>query len=115
MVKKAKRVAELPKVAPKDETFDKPNIPQDILDCFNAYGFDQKQINLDWAIKTRSATEWYAILFRHPTTGELTAVDFRHELDFDTKEWHWEVQNDLIDGFDTVRDFTHGKLERYFL
>lgn len=89
------------------------DIPADIKACFEEYGFDPKQMRLEWAVATRTATDWFAILFKRPN-GTLEAVDFMHRLDWNTNTWAWEVQNDGIDGFDSVNDFLNGPLTSTF-
>jgi len=88
-------------------------IPDAIRKCFEEYGFDES-LKLDDAKATRSAEEWFAILFQDQD-GEYFAVDFREILDFQTKEWSWEVQNDYVGPFATVNEFKTEKLTRTFL
>jgi hypothetical protein len=57
---------------------------------------------------------WYGILLRDKATGELWAVDFTISRMPDDPAPRWNVQNDAIAPFETVREFTHGKLEDWF-
>lgn len=103
-------------IAPMPDALEK--IPQDIQKAFKNYGFN-KDVKLEDAIAIRKKSDWFGILFQERKggknamvgKGELWAIDF---VPGDNDGSTWEVQNDGIDGFETVADFTKGKLEKRF-
>lgn len=81
-------------------------IPESIKKCFEDYGFDPNQMKLEWAVATREANGWFAILFQLPD-GTYLAADFSYRNG-------WEVQNDGIDGFESVNQFLTESLTQSF-
>lgn len=90
-------------------------VPAHIAACWAAYNAtyvkaDAKDQGFpDKIVALRSDFEWYAVLMQ-AENGSLWAVDF---TGYSTDPAKWQVQNDSID-FDTVKEFTRGKLERSF-
>jgi len=80
----------------------KVSIPEKIKKAFEDYGH---QCTLDKAVDIRFAPErsWAGILFKDD--GELFAVDFQQNINGD-----WEVSNDYIRPFDSVKEFKETKL-----
>lgn len=84
-------------------------IPDTIRKVFEEYGHAFK---LEQAVATRSAPErhWYAILFQEEGDGELTAVAFQQNA-----AGEWEVDDDGIGPFDSVKQFSTEQLvNRWF-
>jgi hypothetical protein len=90
-------------------------VPAHIAECWRLYnGTDFRAEAVDQGfpdkiVALRSAFEWYAVLMQ-TKDGQLWAVDF---TGYSTDPAKWSVQNDSID-FETIEEFTKGKLERSF-
>jgi hypothetical protein len=80
-------------------------IPANIVKAYEDYGFAKP---LETAVATRSAYDWYAILFKD--SGEFYAVDF--QTDF---EGRWEVSNDYVGPFESVEAFQTERLVSSFI
>ena len=81
------------------------------------YGFADTKL-LDKAVATRSSEEWFAILFHDTEAEEFFAVDFVYcgfgqasEID---RIDGWEIQNDYVGPFDSIKEFKNEKLTRSF-
>jgi len=84
------------------------------------YGFEDTKL-LDKAVATRSSDSWFAILFHdaEDEEGEFFAVDFAyyghgqspHGID---RIEGWEIQNDYVGPFDSIKDFKNEKLTQSF-
>lgn len=97
----------MPRKKPADS---KPWIPDYIRPVFDAYGFDES-LKLEDAVSSRSSNEWFAVLFKSEDEdeGPFFAVDFRVGGD------GWEVQNDYVGPFETVKEFETEKLTQTFI
>jgi len=80
----------------------KVSIPEKIKKAFEDYGHSY---TLDQAVAVRDepSRDWYAILFK--VEGELSAVDFQRDINGD-----WEVSNDYVGPFDSIKEFKDEKL-----
>ncbi len=78
------------------------DIPQGIKKAFEDYGHSY---TLDQVVAMRRAPErgWFGLLFS--VDGELSAVDFQRGADGE-----WEVSNDYIGPFDSIKEFEEEKL-----
>ena len=82
------------------------------------YGFADTKL-LDKAVATRSSGDWFAILFHDTEAGEFFAVDFAycgtepspHGID---RIKGWEIQNDYVGPFETIKEFKSEKLTQTF-
>ena len=85
-------------------------IPDYIRLAFDEYGF-KETLKLEKAVSSRSANEWFAVLFESEDEdeGPFFAVDFRMGAD------SWEVQNDYVGPFDTIKEFETEPLTRTFI
>ena len=85
-------------------------IPAEIRKVFEEYGL--LAATLEDAVATRSSNEWFAILFKSKDEdteklGPFWAVDFRVNMNLE-----WEVQNDYVGPFDSIKEFKTEKLVR---
>jgi hypothetical protein len=79
-------------------------VPEAIVEAYQDYGFDKP---IETALATRTAQDWYAILFKDG--GHLYAVDF-----YPTSNG-WDVSNDFIGPFESVDEFLTEPLTRSFV
>jgi len=98
----------------------KIEIPSHFRQLIENYGFEDTKL-LDKAVATRSSEEWFAILFRddEEEEGEFFAVDFAwrghcqspHGID---RIEGWEVQNDYVGPFESIKEFRNEELTQSF-
>jgi hypothetical protein len=91
----------------------KPYIPNWVQAVFDEYGFDEK-LKLEDAVASRSANEWFAILFKSTQEHEVEEGPF-WAIDFRVGPDGWEVQNDYVGPFESILAFETEKLTQTFL
>jgi len=82
------------------------------------YGFEDTKL-LDKAVATRSSEDWFAILFHDTEAEEFFAVDFAyygrgqspHGID---RIEGWEIQNDYVGPFESIKEFKNEELKQSF-
>lgn len=98
--------------------FDINTVPAHFKKLIEDYGFEDEDI-LKNALACRSASGWYAILFVDKQAEELYAVDFKYYGPGEGQHGiqrveGWEIQNDNIGPFDSVKEFLTTKLTQSF-
>ena len=100
---------------------DKINIPARFKKLIEDYGFEDTKL-LDKAVATRSSEDWFAILFHDAEGDEYFAVDFCYAgggtgqfglLKIDRVDG-WEIQNDYVGPFESIKEFKNEKLTLRF-
>lgn len=88
-------------------------IPENFKKLIEDYGFDDAAEMLKNAVATRKASEWFAILFKDTSEepeGAFFAVDFR----YGGFQPAWEIQNDYVGPFESIKEFQTEELTQSF-
>jgi hypothetical protein len=89
------------------------DIPDHFRRLIHSYGFADTKL-IDKAVATRASTSWFAILFSDGE-GEFFAVDFEYfghgaGIQGIDRIEGWEIQNDEIGPFESIKEFKNEKL-----